>query len=213
MSKKIKIIITVIAVAIGMAMAAFLWFYNNQKDDKEIVETPLPVVYSYYEDSKNGIMIGEGEAAMGTYACQIYITSDGGKSWTMQTDNSDGFFAVSYDAKFLFINLNDGFIYNPSRSQADSKLLITHDGGKTFIAADFVGDEMIEPFSGSESSFSMNVIYDYYNLPVYEDGILSVIVGQGSDGDWYGGKTFLRYQSFDKGNTWILTEVFRIFGD
>jgi hypothetical protein len=41
-----------------------------------------------------------------------------------------------------------------------------------------------------------------------ENGILTVIVSQGADGDFNGGKTVLEYQSSDIGATWELVREY-----
>ena len=46
-------------------------------------------------------------------------------------------------------------------------------------------------------------IYDYYNLPTFEDGVLSIKITQGSDGDYNGGD-YKVYYSKDYGDSWSL---------
>ena len=170
--------------------------YNNATE----METPLPVVYSYFSDTNEGIAIGVGDQAMETYALQVYNTADGGKTWELKTGVEGTFISVNIDAKYLFINSEIGFIFNPSRNEICADLLMTTDGGKTFEVIKFVDNEFININEGLQ--ISKDEVYDFYELPIYEYGVLTVIVSQGVDGDFNSGKTVLEYISTDMGNTW-----------
>ena len=72
----------------------------------------------------------------------------------------------------------------PAGGGQDSTLFISSDGGRTF----------------DKLTFSTAGDYDYYNLPVYENGVLTVTNTMGSDADNTEiSKTFV---SNDKGKTW-----------
>ena len=73
----------------------------------------------------------------------------------------------------------------PQTSGESSYLYITKDGGATF--------NKLELFESD--------IYDYYNLPTEESGILKLKITQGSDGDYNRGD-FVTYISNDYGETW-----------
>jgi len=176
-------------------------FYELQGTSIGKIDTPLPVAYAYIANEKTVIMLGIGDYAMGTYALQVYRTDDGGRSWSLQTENEAGFIQVNYAAEYLFLSLDVGFIHNPARGGDYARLLITRDGGKTFYVLSFVDENNISPDNGA-TSLPKNVVYDYYELPSFENGVLTVIVSQGSDGDFNGGKTVLEYRSADMGATW-----------
>ena len=86
----------------------------------------------------------------------------------------------------MFIDENIGFLTMPQTTGNYSKLYITRNSGATF----------------EEVNIESNQIYDYYNLPYIEDNVLTLEIGQGSDGDYNGGD-YKIYISTDKGNTWI----------
>ena len=75
----------------------------------------------------------------------------------------------------------------PHTSGNYSKLYITKNGGSTF--------ELLE--------IEQNNVYDYYNIPTYKNGILTLEIGQGNDGDYNGGDS-KTYISTNKGSTWEL---------
>ena len=52
-----------------------------------------------------------------------------------------------------------------------------------------------------EEDLNWSDVYDYYNIPTFENEILSLTVSQGADGDYNGGDT-VTYISKDLGNTW-----------
>jgi hypothetical protein len=171
------------------------------QENAEKMDTPLPAAYSYFADEKNAIIIGIGDQAMGTYALQVYGTSDGGKTWSLRTENESGFIAVNIAAEYLFLSLDVGFIQNPGKGGDYSRLLMTTNGGKTFDEIHMVYDALISPANGVVS-IHKNEVYDYIELPTFENGGLTVAVSQGADGDFNGGKTALEYQSLDMGETW-----------
>ena len=75
----------------------------------------------------------------------------------------------------------------PSVGGESSDLYITKDGGNSFNKL-----EIME-----------NNIYDFYNLPIIEDGVLSIKITQGSDGDYNGGD-YKVYYSKDNCDNWSL---------
>ena len=78
----------------------------------------------------------------------------------------------------------------PNAGGETSELYITKDGGITFTRMNVQQTE------------EERDIYDYYELPEKEDdGTLTLEVGQGSDGDYNGGKSKI-YESNDNANTW-----------
>ncbi len=88
-----------------------------------------------------------------------------------------------------FIDKNLGFITRPSVG-THCELYITKDGGRNFKKIEIPVE---------------NEVYDYYELPTFNNGILYVEIGQGSDGDYNGGDT-VTYYSKDDGDTWIPKE-------
>lgn len=134
-----------------------------------------------------GYMLKFYDVAVGTAWGRISETIDGGKTWT------DIFYGIgendekvfSRGSQIKFINENVGFLTMSTTMGTYQQLYITRDGGATF-----------EELKIIDSS-----IYDFYELPTFEDGIIKVEINQGSDGDYNGGD-YKEYYSKDYGKTW-----------
>ena len=138
-----------------------------------------------------GYMLKFYDVAVGTAWGRISETIDGGKTWT------DIFYGIgendekvfSRGSQIKFINENVGFLTMSTTMGTYQQLYITRDGGATF-----------EELKIIDSS-----IYDFYELPTFEDGIIKVEINQGSDGDYNGGD-YKEFYSQDYGNTWQVLE-------
>ena len=138
-----------------------------------------------------GFMLRFNDVAMTLASGNIYKTTDGGKTWTVvgsgiKQGDSYSFSTVS---RMKFIDKNLGFITRPSVGTY-CELYITKDGGKNF-------EQVKIPV--------INEVYDYYELPTFNNGVLYVEIGQGSDGEYNGGDS-ITYYSKDDGASWILKE-------
>lgn len=137
-------------------------------------------------DENNIYMLAFVDFAMTDAFGSIKYTSNGGKTWS---DRSYGVGENDYthfkiNSECLYIDENTAFLTMPSGSGEDSRLFMSTDGGRTF----------------SLVAFSTAGDYDYYNLPVYENGVLTVKNTMGSDADNTEiSKTFV---SYDYGKTW-----------
>ena len=215
--KKNTVIIICVAIVVFVVALILCVLLNTDKEvvpypvDVETiknVETPLPAVYAFFENENKGIVLCVGDQAMGTYALQAYKTEDGGASWSLQTnENGENFISVRIAAEYLFVSLETGFIFDPSTGDRDARLRMTTNGGITFHDLDFV-DDTITDFNNGTISLPKDEVYDYYELPTYEKGVITVNVSQGSDGDIHGGRTVLEYRSKDNGMTWEFVKEF-----
>ena len=137
-----------------------------------------------------GFMFEIEDTAMGIAFGKISKSTDGGRNWVqisrgiMQGDKE--IFKTSSQIKF--VDENTGFLTMPATSGESCELYITNDSGKTFSKLDII----------------QSGIYDYYNLPVSENGKLYLEISQGSDGD-YNGNDSQNYISADNGVTWNLS--------
>lgn len=151
----------------------------NQGDEKNKLVS--------FISEKEGYKIEVTGTAMGSRWYGLYYTENEGKDWKYINEVTS---LESGDALgMLFIDKDKGFVSLPRKSGQGSNLYKTEDGGKSF--------EIIE-FNLPEG----NASYDYPMVPKYEDGILTVEIGKGSDGD-YGGDVVI-VQSKDKGKSWQL---------
>lgn len=136
-----------------------------------------------------GFMFEIEDTAMGIAFGKISKSTDGGRNWVqisrgiMQGDKE--IFKTSSQIKF--VDENTGFLTMPATSGESCELYMTSDSGKTFSKLDIIQSD----------------IYDYYNLPVSENGKLYLEISQGSDGD-YNGNDSQNYISEDNGVTWNL---------
>ena len=136
-----------------------------------------------------GFMFKIEDTAMGIAFGNISKSTDGGRNWVqishgiMQGDKE--IFKTSSQIKF--VDENTGFLTMPATSGESCELYMTSDSGKTFSKLDIIQSD----------------IYDYYNLPVSENGKLYLEISQGSDGD-YNGNDSQNYISEDNGVTWNL---------
>ena len=69
------------------------------------------------------------------------------------------------------------------------QLYITRDGGTTFERLNIIDSN----------------IYDFYELPTFEDGIIKLEINQGTDGDYNGGD-YKEYFSKDYGKNWNIID-------
>ena len=152
------------------------------------IENESSIQNIHFVNSNVGFMLKFEDVAMGIAFGKISKTTDGGNKW------NDIFFGVGNENKIFkrssqikFINENIGFLTMPSVGGESSDLYITKDGGNSFNKL-----EIME-----------NNIYDYYNLPIIEDGVLSIKITQGSDGDYNGGD-YKVYYSKDNCDNWSL---------
>ena len=152
------------------------------------IENESSIQNIHFVNSNVGFMLKFEDVAMGIAFGKISKTTDGGNKW------NDIFFGVGNENKIFkrssqikFINENIGFLTMPSVGGESSDLYITKDGGNSFNKL-----EIME-----------NNIYDFYNLPIVEDGVLSIKITQGSDGDYNGGD-YKVYYSKDNCDNWSL---------
>ena len=152
------------------------------------IENESSIQNIHFVNSNVGFMLKFEDVAMGIAFGKISKTTDGGNKW------NDIFFGVGNENKIFkrssqikFINENIGFLTMPSVGGESSDLYITKDGENSFNKL-----EIME-----------NNIYDFYNLPIIEDGVLSIKITQGSDGDYNGGD-YKVYYSKDNCDNWSL---------
>ena len=147
-------------------------------------------VYSYIQNiqfiNKDvGFMLQFYDKVMGTTFGE---TEDGGKTWKSVSKGIGNYGKEEFKtgSHIYFINENIGFLTMPNISGEYCKLYITKNGGHDF----------------EELNISNNQIYDFYNLPTIENGVLTLEISQGSDGDYNGGDS-LMFISNDNANSWI----------
>lgn len=141
-----------------------------------------------FVSSNVGYILKFDDVAMGVAFGKISKTTDGGENW------NDIYFGIGDDEKCFssssqikFIDENVGFLTKPQITGESAEIYMTRDGGNNFTRLQILDSD----------------IYDYYNLPNFENGKLYISITQGSDGDFNGGDDQV-YYSEDNGNTWNL---------
>lgn len=139
-----------------------------------------------FVNSNVGYILKFDDITVGMARGKISKTVDGGETW------NDIFWGIGDDEKFFkaasqikFINENIGFLTMPMVGGESSEIYITKDGGNKFTKLEILESD----------------IYDYYNLPIFENEKLYIKISQGSDGDYNGGD-YKTYYSEDGGNNW-----------
>lgn len=123
----------------------------------------------------------------------IQKTTDGGENWTNQLQMSDRYLTIHNGAKYVFLNENIGFINDPglAGTNGDNRgLLVTIDGGKTFVDANIIKPDSIM----AENLFVEDVPYIVGN-------ILKVKIYTIDYHDWQD-KTYYEFYSNDNGLNW-----------
>ena len=109
------------------------------------------------------------------------------------------------------------FCYNYAEGM-DGNLYMTKDGGKTFSKVTLPEQELDSTAKSSTASSTVaddelkwNDVYKEALVPTVDDkGIITVYLTQGSDGTYNDGKTAAKYQSSDKGDTWVFVKQLEI---
>ena len=137
-----------------------------------------------------GYVIITGERVVGQEASYIYITIDGGESWELI--NHPDTTRLVYDGGF--VDEMTGFLSVGSINPNMPELYVTQDGGDTWGQATInVPTEYSEIFLAAE-------------MPFKEADHLAILVNQGPNGDYKGGRVKGKFVSEDHGITWDFAE-------
>jgi len=125
----------------------------------------------------------------------IMKTTDGGESWIKVGSGQ-----INNIIKGVsFIDDKIGYIGYEYVNGMESNLYRTTDGGVTYTPVILESQQ----FEDTTTKALWNSIYKDVQVPTMDDkGVLTLIVTQGSSGDYNGGDTVAKYQSSDSGSTW-----------
>lgn len=137
-----------------------------------------------------GYVIISGGRTMSQEFSSVYLTHDGGQSWE-ETTNSDVTRLISDGG---FIDESTGFLSFGTINPEEPDLYVTNDGGKSWAKAVVHIPE------------KYNKIFVTAEVPTIEEDHLSVLVNQGPNGDYLGGKVKGKFISEDRGKTWTFSE-------
>ncbi|MGM9988406.1 MAG: WD40/YVTN/BNR-like repeat-containing protein [Bacillaceae bacterium] len=157
---------------------------DSQMDSVRVKFCSFPTV-------KDGYIIATGGRTMSQEGQVIYATTDGGKTWSKAGDGP----RTSLLKSGGFVDKNIGFMSYPKIQGAETNFYRTEDGGKTFSPVTLpIKEEWKEVFIEPQT-------------PYKEIGKLFVLVGQGDQGDFQGGRVMAKYYSKDMGKTWEYVEL------
>ena len=167
--------------------------------DEVDVPTSLPNIrlrFLGFTSEQDGYLILTGERTMGFEAHTVFKTSDGGKNWVESGFVQDTNRLVTSGG---FINDSLGFISFGSVSVNEEperpSLYRTIDGGKDW-------DEVDIPIPTEYKG-----IFTVAEVPTFDGTQGTLLVNQGPNGDYQGGKVLARFISVDRGTTWYFANL------
>ncbi len=149
--------------------------------------------YVHFTNKNEGHIVITYDKTMGQEASSILTTVDGGKTWTNIGSGPSGY--LLREARFYDESL--GFFSYPFIEGNETNLYRTEDGGKTFEPVILEEQEL-----SSDIGLQWKQVYDEAQVPELKDGVMTLLVTQGDDGDYEGGNLMARYESHDLGKTW-----------
>ncbi|PAV27969.1 oxidoreductase [Virgibacillus profundi] len=156
---------------------------------ESVVTKPFPAMRFRKVDFLNdkfGYVIISGGRTMSQEFSTVFLTHDGGESWE-ETTNSGVTRLISDGG---FIDETTGFLSFGTINPEEPDLYVTQDAGNTWTEAKVnIPAEYKEIFVQAE-------------VPVKEGGYLAVLINQGPNGDYKGGKVKGKFISKDNGKTW-----------
>lgn len=162
--------------------------------EEQVISNDLPSVrfrkVDFVSDTV-GYVILTGDKTMSWEAHMIYQTRDGGETWQQMASIPDMSRLVTDGG---FINEELGFlsfgILNEMDKAPRPQLFRTGDGGKSWKEATIpIPAEYQEIFVEAQ-------------IPIFDGSQGTLLVNQGPNGDFQGGKVMARFISLDKGETW-----------
>lgn len=139
-----------------------------------------------------GYVILTGDRTVSQEISNVFVTHDGGKSW--KETNPTNVTRLIKDGGF--VDEHTGFLSSGFINPEEPDLYVTQDGGDTWVSASIqIPDQY-------------NKIFVTAELPFKEEDHLAVLINQGPNGDYRGGKVKGKFLSKDNGMTWeFSTEV------
>lgn len=142
------------------------------------------------------------DAALGSRLYGLIKSQDDGRTWEeVSLDPFDSQLGLAVD--FTFLDEQVGFATLAHNGGDNADLYITEDGGNHYEPV------VIEEKLFALSDGTMYAPYDYPQMPYESGGVLIMLCGQGSDGDYNGGdqEAMAQYQSTDGGHTFTFQNL------
>lgn len=164
------------------------------------------VVYIHFTSEDDATAIICKDVAMQKAMVKVIQTTDSGSVWKEKKTGPDGYIEVDLKSSYVFFNSNLGFISSSKNGGDSSTLYMTKDGGDSFSEVKFP-EQQLSPLNNN-IYLNWSQIYDFPSIPQLKDGELVVVVSQGADGDYNGGKISAKYISKDMGQSWEFVEEY-----
>ncbi|MFJ7726661.1 oxidoreductase [Neobacillus sp. NPDC097160] len=133
-----------------------------------------------------GYVILSGDRTVSQEMSNVYVTHDGGRSWR-ETNPSNVTMLIKDGG---FVNENTGFLSYGYINPEEPDLYVTEDGGNSWVKATInIPDQYRQIFVTAE-------------MPFKEEDHLAVLINQGPNGDYEGGKVKGKFLSNNNGKTW-----------
>ncbi|MFD2924365.1 WD40/YVTN/BNR-like repeat-containing protein [Halobacillus naozhouensis] len=133
-----------------------------------------------------GYVVLSGDRTMSQELSTVFLTHDGGETWEETASPP----TTRLIADGGFVDENTGFMSYGTINPQKPNLYVTQDGGKTWSKAVIHIPERYDK------------VFVQAEFPVKENNHLSVLVNQGPNGDYAGGKVKGKFISKDNGLTW-----------
>jgi len=139
-----------------------------------------------------GYVIVSGDRTMSQEWTSVFITKDGGETWS--ETNHSGVTRLIGDGGF--VDESTGFLSFGTINPTEPDLYVTQDAGDSWKKADILIPEKYQE------------IFVMAETPLKEEDHLAMLINQGPNGDYEGGKVKGKFLSKDHGLTWkFLMEV------
>ena len=179
------------------AQSVLLKYSRDQGDtwqDSVITDSFAPMRFrkvDFLNDSF-GYVILSGDRTMSQEYSVVFLTHDGGETWEATTELP----TTSLIAFGSFVDEQTGYLSYGTINPEEPDVYVTQNGGDTWTQAQFEIPEKYER------------IFVQAEEPIKEENYLSVLVNQGPNGDYEGGRVKGKFFSEDNGLTWkFLMEV------
>jgi hypothetical protein len=133
-----------------------------------------------------GYIIASGGRTMSQESSHVFLSYDGGESWT-ETNNS-GITRLISDGGF--INEWTGFLSFGTINPESPDFYMTEDAGNTWVKSEI------------RIPSNYQKIFVTAEIPTWEGNQLTLLVNQGPNGDYKGGKVKGKFLSSDNGRAW-----------
>lgn len=166
---------------------------NEEEQNDNINKFDYQIAEEFYLSENLGYRLAVTGAAAGSRFYSLFISNNGGETWEVL--NRDPFGSSGGAAGMIFIDEKLGFLALSHSGGSYADLYRTEDGGLSYEKVEM---PKVKVALGDGEDYNP---FDFPEMPYEENGVLNLLVGQGSDGDYNGNCDGL-YKSNDKGKTW-----------